>query len=399
VKAVTIFLFWAAGNLFADSLLSLTAFIAENSIKRSTAAESWQNCRLTGLSSIGACAHIQWSSFQVNAKGFNTSVGMAYDLNFGLSQRQYGFYAGKMGPLWENEKLPDLTYIGTRIDVRYQPVLGRIDMQYGWGDVLVPTIPRSALAPDYPDVSFAYSLFSFTPQISIPVYKKLYFLLLPVIEKYNFENRAHFSLSMGLLFGQSFTGGFNAIKQLERSTFENTLIRKPNIYLYPSTPQQVQVTLFPEGEITACIPEYNDGWKVMAFPDGSIEGTEGYLFYEVKVNIAKGTTGWCLSQNEFAAEMPRILKKYGLSDREINDFMEYWQPELKHAPYYAVYPLTDDQVTPYCTLEINPRPEHIFRIWTLFSPLWQRIELPVPALPDWERKGFVAVEWGGAIID
>lgn len=399
MKAVTVFLFLAVEHLFADSLVSLTAFVAENGIKRTTTADTWQYCRLMGLSSIGASAHLQWSSAQVNAKGFNTSVGMAYDLSFGVKQKSYAFYAGKLGPLWNNEKLPGLTYVGAQIDVQYHPVMGRIDMQYGWGDVLVPTAAGSSQAPAYPDNSFSYSLFSIAQQVSIPFYKKLYFLLLPSIEKYDFENRPHFSLSIGLLFGQPFAGGFNAIKQLERSPLENTLIRKPNIYLYPTTPQQVQITLAPQGKLTASIPEYSEGWNVTAFPDGRIEGTDGYLFYEAQVNISKGTRGWCLSQDELETTLPKILQDYGLIDREIDDFMEYWQPELRQAPFYAVYPLVNDQVASNCSLDIIPKPESIFRIWILFSPLGQQIELSTPEFPAWNRNGFVAVEWGGAIID
>lgn len=60
---------------------------------------------------------------------------------------------------------------------------------------------------------------------------------------------------------------------------------KPVIYLYPETEIEVSVRLDFSGKLTCTYPAYNDGWKVLAKPDGTLlvpdTGREySYLFWE-----------------------------------------------------------------------------------------------------------------------
>ena len=45
---------------------------------------------------------------------------------------------------------------------------------------------------------------------------------------------------------------------------------KPVIYLYPEQAQEVYVQLELDGEFTCTYPEYDNGWKVKAYPDGTL---------------------------------------------------------------------------------------------------------------------------------
>ena len=55
---------------------------------------------------------------------------------------------------------------------------------------------------------------------------------------------------------------------------------KPVIYLYPETEIEVSVRLDFSGKLTCTYPAYNDGWKVLAKPDGGIvgKGERGEIF-------------------------------------------------------------------------------------------------------------------------
>ena len=49
-------------------------------------------------------------------------------------------------------------------------------------------------------------------------------------------------------------------------------------------------------------------------------------------------------------------------------------------------------------LEITPKPDTLIRIIMTYKPLKEQIEVKEQKLETLERKGFVAVEWGGSEI-
>ena len=60
---------------------------------------------------------------------------------------------------------------------------------------------------------------------------------------------------------------------------------KPVIYLYPEESKEVSVELDFDGELICTYPEYNNGWKVIAHPDGTLidastDKEYSYLFWE-----------------------------------------------------------------------------------------------------------------------
>ena len=50
---------------------------------------------------------------------------------------------------------------------------------------------------------------------------------------------------------------------------------KPVIYLYPTEETEVSVKLEYGGEFIATYPKYNDGWEVIASPDGTLTSLDG----------------------------------------------------------------------------------------------------------------------------
>jgi hypothetical protein len=169
----------------------------------------------------------------------------------------------------------------------------------------------------------------------------------------------------------------------------------PNLYLYPEGELDVQVTLsFPSGgHVTVSEPEYGSGWDVHVEPDGTIDGTYGYLFYEAALPQDYDTsTGWILDGLALEDELRTLLTDLGHATNEIDDFVEYWVPELEGYPWYAVYPQDPE---PLVQLHITPTPDDILRTLWVFHPLNYPISLVEPLPPVvFPREGFVAAEWG-----
>ncbi|MCB2305709.1 hypothetical protein LGL08_00575 [Clostridium estertheticum] len=67
--------------------------------------------------------------------------------------------------------------------------------------------------------------------------------------------------------------------------------------MYPKSQQTVSVKLEYKGKLTCTYPEYNDGWKVKAQPDGTLTNISdnreySYLYWEgvsnIKWDMSKG---------------------------------------------------------------------------------------------------------------
>jgi hypothetical protein len=65
---------------------------------------------------------------------------------------------------------------------------------------------------------------------------------------------------------------------------EEHRMEKPIIYLYPEQETKVKVQLDYDGTLVCTYPEYNNGWNVIAQPDGTLYDASGktysYLFWE-----------------------------------------------------------------------------------------------------------------------
>jgi hypothetical protein len=181
--------------------------------------------------------------------------------------------------------------------------------------------------------------------------------------------------------------------------YEPMQAAKPVVYLYPEHTTDIAVTLgFPEGgHVTESIPEYGDGWHVSVTPDGTIDGTWPYLFYEAALPpLISLEQGWVLDGGDLDSELSNLLLDLGFAGREIDDFVDYWVPELQGWPWYAVYPQAPDALV---TLSIAPQPDHVLRASLVIRGLLEPITLTAPpAAESFHRDGFVATEWGVLVL-
>lgn len=205
---------------------------------------------------------------------------------------------------------------------------------------------------------------------------------------------------------------------------------KPVIYLYPKEPTKVSVKFQTPPEFTVDIPPYADFWQVLAQPDGSLtnlkpeltdcrqidfskKGSEyakeacekniyPYLYWAGNVNSKDYPTidgGWIVGKNDLSMFLDSKLTEVGLNEKEKNDFMSYWLPDMmiKNAPYYRISFLQTNDLNFLFPMTVSPNPDTIFRIFLDYVPLVDKPQnLPKPqVLNKLVRNGFTLVEWGG----
>lgn len=184
------------------------------------------------------------------------------------------------------------------------------------------------------------------------------------------------------------------------------LVRKPVIYLYPTQPTQVSVSLdFTRGPVVVEYPKRENGsWTVNAQPDGKLlkgDREYPYLFWEAKPTTPyqfDQTEGFCLAREEFVPFFEEKLKFLGLNDKEITDFITYWYPLMKGNQYTYINFLGKEYLDS-AQLTVSPSPEASIRVFVVFKAMSQKIALKPQELTGTKRNGFVLVEWGGSNLD
>ncbi len=189
---------------------------------------------------------------------------------------------------------------------------------------------------------------------------------------------------------------------------KNYMAAKPVIYLYPQQKQDVNVQLDYQGKIIAEYPRYDgeiNGWEVTAYPDGHLinhaDNKEyNYLFWEgipsepINWDLSKGFVVKGEDTREF---LQQILSKIGLTPKEYNEFIVYWYPLMKDNHYNLIH-FAGEQYTKTAPLTIIPKSDSMLRVFMVFKPLIEKIEIEPQVIQPFERKGFTVVEWGGTEI-
>lgn len=184
---------------------------------------------------------------------------------------------------------------------------------------------------------------------------------------------------------------------------EEPTAEKPVIYLYPETTQEIEVKLDFVGELTCTYPEYIDGWRIVAQPNGTlIDDTTGkeysYLFWEGKSDIEYDlSTGYVISGNDTAEFLEMKLNELGLNKKEANEFIVYWLPRMQENKYNLIS-FQNELYTNSAKLDIMPNPDSILRVFMVYKALDKKIEIEEPVIEPFERNGFTVIEWGGTEI-
>ena len=190
---------------------------------------------------------------------------------------------------------------------------------------------------------------------------------------------------------------------IRRDPLDGVNVHKPVIYLYPQRPTDVSVKLTAKNaEISTTYPAYGDGWNVTAYPDGKLVnkadgGNYHYLFWDsvndrAHYDMSQGFVVKGEDTEKFLREKLEIL---GLNEDERNEFIVYWLPRMEHNKYNQIA-FQSEAYTDNYKLDISPKPDSLLRVFMTYRPLEEKIDIPEQKLSGFERKGFAAVEWGGA---
>ncbi|MCP4605103.1 MAG: hypothetical protein GY847_32030 [Proteobacteria bacterium] len=187
-----------------------------------------------------------------------------------------------------------------------------------------------------------------------------------------------------------------------------TPVPKPMIYLYPDQTTQVSVKFsdLETLELIHTYPEYEDnGWDVLAHPDGTLEdlssGMEYYaLFWEgVAGDFGVRETGFVVPGEDTAEFLEDALERLGLSRREANEFIVYWLPLLEDNDFNFIHFATD-QWEEFVPLDVSPEPDTSIRVMMLFTPIDEAFDIEPQILGESPvRSGFTLVEWGGRLVE
>ena len=180
---------------------------------------------------------------------------------------------------------------------------------------------------------------------------------------------------------------------------------KPVIYLYPENETDVHVELeLTEADLSTTYPRYDNGWDVVAYPDGTLlnqaDGTHHrYLFWDA-VNCRTRfdfSEGFCVAGSDTESFLKEKLTYMGLTEEEMNEFIVYWLPRMEHNAYNLIS-FQGDAYTDSAKLNITPAPDSMLRIFMTYVPLENAVAIEPQQLSAFERKGFTVIEWGGSEI-
>lgn len=179
---------------------------------------------------------------------------------------------------------------------------------------------------------------------------------------------------------------------------------KPIIYLYPTVKTEITVTLGKPNNLTVSYPKYNNGWTVVAKPDGTLidvkTGRKLYsLYWEGKhTEPFKLDEGFVVEGSRVVEFLEEKLAILGLNEKESEEFIIYWLPELQKNKYNYIRFADIDEINKNMPLELSKEPDTIIRVLMQYKALDKPIKVTEQELKQVNRVGFTVVEWGGTRI-
>ena len=182
-------------------------------------------------------------------------------------------------------------------------------------------------------------------------------------------------------------------------------VEKPIIYLYPTQPTDLTLALKINGKLTFSYPKYNNGWTCTAYPNGDIkigEKTYPYLFWEgeiTQIDPIIQKTGFVVKSEDIVSFLEEKLSYIGLNHKEMTDFITFWAPRLEQNAYnYLHFSIGEEYAKNIATLNLNVQPDAELHLHLFYAAVGLDFKVQSQELPQFERKGFTLVEWGGGPI-
>lgn len=183
-------------------------------------------------------------------------------------------------------------------------------------------------------------------------------------------------------------------------------VYKPIIYLYPTKDIELSVKLGYEDKITCSYPRYTMGWNVFAKTSGNLIDLNTNralyaLYYESTAvcNFKIRKDGFIVRGSDIIEFLEEKLAILGLTEREMEEFIVYWLPELQKNEYNYIRFATKEEINQNMPLEFSIQPDTLIRVLMTYKKIDKPIDVEEQQLETPERTGFVAVEWGGTEIE
>ena len=179
------------------------------------------------------------------------------------------------------------------------------------------------------------------------------------------------------------------------------IARKPNIYIYPTEKINLEINVnFPNGgNIIESIPEYKDAWEIEVIPSGMINSMYRFLFYEAQIpKLLQKEFGWKVEGGELYSFFKNNLELMFFSQKEIDDFLDYWIPQFDKSKSYVIYPSFTEDLENIVELKFSTEPDNVIRVFYLIEKQQNDKTIEPPQIPIFKRKGYVVLEWGVIIL-
>ena len=180
--------------------------------------------------------------------------------------------------------------------------------------------------------------------------------------------------------------------------------KKPIIYLHPTTETEVNVTLWTPENLLHTYPKYNsEKWRdVIAQPNGNLEDMDTWrklyaLYREWKTYSEDNFTEWFVVKwEEIIPFLEEKLALLWLNEREAEEFIVYWLPQMENNKYNLIRFETKEEQDKSMPLNITPTPDTVIRVMMDWKAIKQPIDIPEQELTTPERIWFTVVEWWGS---
>jgi hypothetical protein len=191
-------------------------------------------------------------------------------------------------------------------------------------------------------------------------------------------------------------------EKMEKYAQEHGKCLDSPLYLYPSSP--IKVTVKVGRPVFNSNLAYQDGWEVVALPNGTMITSAGLLdkiTYDYAAPISIPQEGYVVPRTQLTDLLTTYATTLGLNPRESSDFISHWEKTVPTTyPYIFVSHYQGKDAQEILPLDIEPKPDTLLQLVMVFKPLSTIYTLPSkPILPFPPRAGFTAVEWSGVVID
>ena len=127
------------------------------------------------------------------------------------------------------------------------------------------------------------------------------------------------------------------------------------------------------------------------------------LYWEGKsskiYNYENAQEGFIVKGENTAEFLEEKLEILGLNEREAEEFIVYWLPQMEKNKYNYIRFETKEEINKEMPLEIEPKPDTVIRVLMDWKTLDEKIEIEEQKLEKANREGFTVVEWGGSILN